>query len=395
MTMAAAPLVSSSPYDLQHAMKPLALSASALLVSPAYPQSISQINGKHFLSPYAGQTSAIEGELTAISSNGLYVRSTAPDADPRTSGSIRVYNDSAVPDVAVGDAVSLSGTVLEYRSSPDYLYVTELVSPTDITVTRHSDSASDAIVLGKDGQRSPPTTQFTALDDGNVFGLPANTSQVSGADPVLRPEEFGLDFWESLSGELVTVTGPRALGKPNQYGDTWIVGDWGVDGSGNARGGLTMRPGGMFPGSDVLGCVSLTAADANPEALLVGPPLDGSSNPTDTKLGDYLGENITGVVTQSYGAYVLLPRTALAVSESNSTAAPATDLVSDGTCQAITVGDYNVENLTPESPTMSQIAGHIAKDMRGPTIVFLQEIQDDSGDTDDGGMSPTRMPASH
>lgn len=104
-------------------------------------------------------------------------------------------------------------------------------------------------------------------------------------------------------------------------------------------------------------------------------------------MGDYLGENITGVITQAYGFYALLPTTALDVSESNSTAAPATGLSSDGTCAAITVGDYNVNNLAPNSTTLSQIAGNIASDLKGPNIVFLQEIQDNSGPTDDGVVS--------
>lgn len=91
------------------------------------------------------------------------------------------------------------------------------------------------------------------------------------------------------------------------------------------------------------------------------------------------------MITQAYGFYVLLPTTALTVSESNLMAPPATNLVSDGTCQAITVGSYNVDNLSPDSSTLSKIAGHIATELKGPTIVFLQEIQDDDGKTNDGG----------
>lgn len=227
------------PYPHQlDTMKPLALSAPALL-TPVLSQTIPQINGDHFLSSYNGESADVEGVITALSSNGVYLRSTTPDSDPRISNSIRVYNDSAV-DASVGDLISVSGKVSEYRSSPDYIYLTELrASGSDFTV-QSSDSDVTPIALGKDA-RKPPTEQFSSLDNGAVFGLPANTSQVSNENPELQPEAFGLDFWESLSAELVTVSRPRAVGKPNQYGDTWIVGDWGLNGSANARGGLTMR----------------------------------------------------------------------------------------------------------------------------------------------------------
>lgn len=112
--------------------------------------------------------------------------------------------------------------------------------PSNITVTS-SGNEIVPLVLGKDGL-TPPTRQFSSLDDGNVFGLPANASQVSDVNPVLQPGKYGMDFWESLSAELVTVTQPRAISKPNRYGDTYVVGDWSVGAAGNGRGGLTMLP---------------------------------------------------------------------------------------------------------------------------------------------------------
>lgn len=48
-------------------------------------------------------------------------------------------------------------------------------------------------------------------------------------------------------------------------------------------------------------------------------------------------------------------------------------------------GSYNVENLTPNSTHLSKIAGHIVEYLKCPTVMFLQEIQDNNGATDDGG----------
>ena len=70
----------------------------------------------------------------------------------------------------------------------------------------------------------------------------------------------------------------------------------------------------------------------------------------------------------------------------------------------ITVGDYNVslgqrsnctllihvrkvENMGPNSTHIPVVANHIAKYLNTPDIMFLQEIQDDSGPTDNGVVS--------
>lgn len=131
----------------------------------------------------------------------------------------------------------------------------------------------------------------------------------------------------------------------------------------------------------------LTTSDSNPEAILIGSALDGTNNPTDTKVGDTI-DNITGIITQAYGFYSILPLTALSVSGSNSTTASPTDLVSDGTCKKMSFGSYNVNNLEPDSDTLSTIAEHIAAYMKSPALVFLQEIQDNNGATDNGGTQP-------
>jgi hypothetical protein len=86
--------------------------------------------------------------------------------------------------------------------------------------------------------KSPPTEQYTILDRGDVFGVPNNSSRLSVVNPILTPLLFRLDFWESLSGELVTVKTPMAVAKPSSYGDTWVIGSWRTTGK-NDRGGLT------------------------------------------------------------------------------------------------------------------------------------------------------------
>jgi hypothetical protein len=227
-------------------IKAFSLFCVSALVSSTSALTISQINGNQYLSPYAGKTvSNVQGLVTAKGSAGFYLRSTTPDDDDATSESIYVYGSAAVSKVSVGDIITLTGKVSEYRSSSAYVYLTELTSPSAISVVS-SGNAVVPVVVGKGG-RAPPTQQFSSLDGGDVLGVPNNVSQVSKANPVLQPRQYGMDFWESLSGELVRVSNVRAIAKPSSYGDTWVLGDWDVSGE-NERGGLTMRNKGMpFP----------------------------------------------------------------------------------------------------------------------------------------------------
>ncbi|KAF7173688.1 hypothetical protein CNMCM6106_007747 [Aspergillus hiratsukae] len=151
----------------------LFLCASALLASTSA-LTINQINGNRYLSQYAGQTvTNIQGLVTAKSTAGFYLRSTTPDDDDATSESIYVYGSAAVRNVTVGDIISLSGKVSEYRSSKSYVYLTELTSPSSITLVSSGNEVVP-VVLGKGG-RCPPTKQFSALDGGDVLYVPNNS----------------------------------------------------------------------------------------------------------------------------------------------------------------------------------------------------------------------------
>lgn len=220
------------------------LCAAALLFRSALAVTIPEINGDRYVSSYQGKrVSGLKGLVTAKGSSGFYLRATDADSDSRTSNSIYVYGSSGVSQVTVGDIVTLSGKATEYRSSSSYVYSTEIESPSDIQVLS-SDNTVTPVVIGKDNL-DPPTEQYSSLDNGDVFSLPGNSSRLATANPVLEPTEYGMDFWQSLSGELATLTGLTAISKANSYGDTWVIGDWPVTGK-NDRGGLTMRANGLI-----------------------------------------------------------------------------------------------------------------------------------------------------
>lgn len=208
------------------------------LLTTASCVSISEINGNRFVSTLRGQrVTNVTGIVTARGPDGFWMRSVMPDRDDSTSESIYVFNRAAAAARTVGERIVLDGTVTEFRSSPAFLFLTELTSPGNVTVLSTGNTVTP-IVIGERGL-NPPTEQYSDLDNGDVFSVPNNVSQVSNVNPELSQRRFGLDFWESLSGELVTVQQARALSMPNRFGDTWVVGGWRTTGD-NERGGLTM-----------------------------------------------------------------------------------------------------------------------------------------------------------
>ncbi|KAK4561644.1 hypothetical protein LTR86_004323 [Recurvomyces mirabilis] len=366
---------------------------------------ISQITGNRFQSPLNGTAvTNVTGLVTSKGPNGFWLRSTTPDSDDRTSESVYAFDRGRTTNLTVGDIITLDGRISEYRSSSTYLYLTELDSPSNIRVTSRN-NAVVPVVIGHAGTAAaplppppppppgngpappplpsppagqsgtpvkrtdlqPPTEEYSSLDHGDVNAVPNDVSRVSKVNPVLEPNKYGLDFWESLSGELVTIRGVRALGRPaNTFGDQWIYGDWQISGR-NSRGGLTVR-----------------GSDSNPETIIVGTPLDGSRNVNTTKLGDELND-VTGIIQYTFGFYNLLPLTGLTTKKSIQPELPApVKFSSNGWCEGLTFGSYNVENLTPESATIPLLAKHIVQYLKMPTVMFLEEIQDNNGATNDG-----------
>ncbi|KAF8964437.1 Endonuclease/exonuclease/phosphatase [Flammula alnicola] len=335
--------------------------------------SVTDIQGIAWLSPLASQTvQNVTGLVTAKASNGFYIAGEKSD-DIRASNGLFIFSSSSsvLKSVSVGDSISLSGKVSEFRSSssPNNLFTTELDSPTNITVLSSNNTVTP-VVLGKD--RSPPTQQFSALDVGpdGFLSVPNNSSRIDSVNATLQPDKFGMDFWESLEGQLVTIPKPIATAFQNSFGEFWVYGDWNTTGK-NSRGGLsiTFGPDGI--------------PDGNPETVIIGSPLDKTKNP-QTAVGIGLTD-ITGIVVYQFGFFYVLPLTAPTIISTPDPTIPASSIkpVPNDFC-TVTFGDYNVENMAPTSSHLPTVAGHISHLLNTPDIMFLQEIQDNSGPTDDG-----------
>lgn len=356
---------------------PLRLTALELVITPcALAITVAEITGNKYLSPLVGAPfTNLTGLVTAPI--GGWIWSPEPDDDESTTESIQVFS---IPfgEFAAGDIVTIDGRVYGLsRRSTNELYTTSIIAPHKVRLVSKRNhvepvplGASTSGVIGNKDMR-PPTEQYNRLDNGNVFGVPNDVARVSEVNPRLEPTKYGMDFFQSLSGELVIIHNVTALGRQaKDYSYTGphlrVYGNWPVTGS-NARGGLTV-----------------TDRDANPETIILFDPLDGTSNPNTTKLGDTLTD-VTGIIDYIFGEFYIWPLTAPSIKSSLSPTLPSPSaLKSNRGCKAISFADYDLEDFALGDPRTPPIVNHIATYLGAPSIIALQGVEDDSGPTDDG-----------
>ncbi|MFB8057312.1 lamin tail domain-containing protein [Kitasatospora purpeofusca] len=309
------------------------------------------IQGAARTSPLAGQpVTGVPGVVTAVGPSGYWFQDPQPDADPATSEALYVYTASA-PGVAVGDSVQVGGTVSEYRpggtGGTTNLTVTELTSPTT-AVLAHNAALPAATLVGAGG-RVPPAAVISSVTTGDV--------ETAGG---FQPATDGLDFWESLEGMRVQLNNAAVVGPRSSVGEIPVVPQGST--TRTARGGILLQ-----------------AADGNPERVL----LDDVLAPTPAaNVGDTLSGATVGVLDYSFGNFKLLVTATPTVLPGGlapeTTAAPAAGELSTAT--------FNVENLAPSDPQakFDGLAAAVVTNLRSPDLVALEEIQDNSGATDNG-----------
>ena len=103
-------------------------------------------------------------------------------------------------------------------------------------------------------------------------------------------------------------------------------------------------------------------------------------------MGDFLGD-VTGIVSNAFGFYRILPLTHVAAVKNATAEYPPVGFTSKSSCKGITVADYNAENLMPDSPHLPLVVDQITNKLLSPDLIFLQEVQDNTGDANDGVVS--------
>jgi predicted extracellular nuclease len=312
---------------------------------------IHEIQGAAHVSPLNNQlVGNVPGIVTAKLSNGYYMQDPSPDADAATSEAIFVFTSVPPSSVSVGDAVTVSARVSEFRpggSSSTNLTTTELVSPST-SVTSSGNALPAPTVIGTGG-RVPPSAVIEDDASGSV--------ETSG---VFDPATDGIDFYESLEAMRVQVNGAVAVGPTNAFGEIPVVGD------GSANAGI----------DTVRGGVVISPNDFNPERI----QLDDTIMPTPVlNVGDGFTTSVVGVMDYSFGNFKLYITSALTRVDGGIqrevTRAPLDN--------EIVVATYNVENLDPTDDSFARHAALIVNNLRSPDLIAIEEIQDNNGAVND------------
>jgi uncharacterized protein len=334
--------------------------------APVVPVEIHQVQGATHVSPYAGMLVTLTPAIvTAVRSNGFFLQDPSPDTDFATSEAIFVFTDAA-PTAAVGDLVTVTGTVTEFRAggaSSTNLTLTE-ISTTNPNVTRHTggNDLPGVTVVGAGG-RVPPTNVIE--DDA------AGSVEASG--PVFDPATDGIDFYESLEGMRLQVNNPVVVGPTNGFGELWVLADDGAAASlRTARGGIMIRDLGAEPAGDY------RSGDFNPERIQLD---DAIADTPDANVGDHFTAPVIGVLNYDFGNFELLVTSAPAVVSGGLTR----EMTPTNAETELSVATFNVENLHPLSPPtkFAELAGLIVNNLKSPDVIGLEEVQDNNGPTND------------
>lgn len=320
---------------------------------------VAEIQGAAHISPTVGQVVETEGIVIARLPDRFWIQDPTPDENDATSDGLLVFGSTAAAAIAVGDSIRVQGRVAEFRpggSASANLTTTELVSPTVISIV-HGDTLPAPAVVGASG-RMPPATVIE--DDA------AGSVETGGT---FDPDEDGIDFYESLEGMRIQLNNAVAVGPTNAFGEIPLLPEGGARaGLRTPRGGIVVRP-----------------TDFNPERVLTD---DAIVPALLVKVGDRFRTPVVGVLDYSFGNFKLIVTSALTPVDGRL----AREVAAAPVDREIVVGTYNVENLSPASGAAAFLrhAQIIVRHLRSPDLLAVEEIQDNSGVTDDGVTDASR-----
>ncbi|MCX4980154.1 endonuclease/exonuclease/phosphatase family protein [Streptomyces sp. NBC_00572] len=337
----------------------LAGSTSAAADDAAAGVRIHDIQGTTRVSPLVGtQVTGVTGIVTGVrtyGSRGFWIQDPEADANPATSEGIFVFT-SSVPTVAVGDAVSLNGTVTEY--------VPGGLNSGNQSLTQISKPVVTVVSKGNAVPAPVTVSAWSVPDEYAPEGDPAAGGSINGL--TLDPETYALDYYESLEGTNVRIGSSRVVGATDPYSELWVtVKPWE---NRNWRGGTVY---GSYESQNTgrLQIQSLTPIAQQPfPKANVGDRLTGTTEgPLDFN---------------QFGGYTITART-LGTVVDEGLERESTDKQHKN---ELAVATYNVENLDPSDPQekFDALAKAVVDNLASPDILALEEIQDNTGAKNDG-----------
>ncbi|CCH52646.1 hypothetical protein BN8_01660 [Fibrisoma limi BUZ 3] len=360
-------LVDGVPYDLG------APSSATATITDNDVIRIHDIQGAGHVSTLNGQqVIGVPGIVTVLRNNGFYMEDPNLDGNDNTSEGIFVFTSSA-PGRQVGESVTVSGTVNEFRPGNDAenLSTTQIISPTVTVLSSGNPLPAPTVISASSGPgiRTIPNKVIT-----NDFPQNGDVEQ-----SVFDPAEDGIDFYESLEGMRVQINNPVTTGLLNTNNEIWVLADNGAGATGvNSRGSITVSGNDATDVNNAFGDNS----DFNPESIQIDDVLAATNTLDNANSGTRLN-TIVGVVDYAFGEYEILTTSALSIATSSALTKEATNLT--GSANQLTVATFNVENLDPNdgAARFNALASAIVSNLQSPDIISLEEIQDNNGATND------------
>ncbi|MCP9208248.1 endonuclease/exonuclease/phosphatase family protein [Streptomyces sp. NEAU-Y11] len=344
--------------------------AAGLLVVPSSASAaevrIHDIQGSTRISPLAGQkVTDVPGTVTAIrsfgSARGFWMQDASPDKDRATSEAIFVFTGSTTPTVAVGDAVTASGTVSEYYPGGADAGLQSMTELTKATWTVTSSGNELPATFRLNDSTVPGRYAPEAADGAGTEG--GATGSIEGL--TLRPRSYALDLYESLEGMRVAVKNAPVVGATSSYKDLWVTAE--------PRRHRTARGGALYD----------SYRDPNAGRLKVASLLPYAQHPFP--VAD-VGDELTGATEgpldyDNFGGYTIAA-TALGELADHG---PERERTRPQKSDELSIATYNVENLSPKTAQakFDRLASALVGNLASPDIVALEEVQDDNGPTND------------
>jgi len=324
---------------------------------------IMDIQGVGHLSDDEGVLVETSGVTTAVSGNGYWIQDPAGDGNAMTSDGIFVFTGSGGAKPAVGDAVTVTGTVDEFRpggSGGPGLNITEITGSPTFETTSSGNPLPVAVLIGRAGVQAP----VDIIDNDS----PASRIDIEVMPPAsYDPAEDAIDFYEQYEGMLLQVNSPNVVGPTSGFGELVVLPRGANDYVRTPNGGV------VYAGYD----------SPNPRRLILDDSVIGVGNMDmpDANTGDRIDGQVVGVLDYSFNNFKLQVTAPPAIADGG----VVREVTKEALATELAVATFNVENLDPsdDQAKFDALAAIVVHNLQSPDVVALEEVQDNNGATND------------
>ncbi len=368
---------------------------------------IPEIQGRAHLSPFVNQeVTNVVGIVTGVEFQeyyklavpwyGIYIQTKNSDGDEKTSEGLFIYiplQDTSFS-VPVGSLVNIKrGIVEENRydfSFLDYGYDGNLSR----TWIRTSKDNVEILLAGTGPADSkiPPAISVGVTPATGKRIIPARHAVIEGTIEAeswdFNPALNAVDFWESLEGMLITMSNLKVVEPTSQYGDIYVSPDGGSLAQTTAAGGALLQ---SYNETNAR-TIQIIKYEWKYRFSYLDYPAqtpssaDSRGNMPLVNTGSTIG-SMTGLVDYSRNTFMV--RTlALSGAVNNMGVIQEDSLQPGGDATNLLVATMNLENFAKgDSRALTFKTEITGTRLNSPDIIGLVEVQDDSGEQDDGTVS--------